>query len=97
MAGALQISVREKLTMFVKRVSRYRRTPASHLLVVMISTEDRRRKPYALPVQCIAYRSLKDAEVRHIANRVIQEMKRNMKVAGMFYASYVIATLPHTQ
>ena len=58
--------------------------PASHLLVVMISTEDRKAKPYAMPVQCISYKGLKDAEVRNIANRIIQEMqKRGMKVAGM--------------
>ena len=48
------------------------------LLVVMISAEDRKKKPYAIPVQCIAYKGLKDAEVRNIANNVIREMhKRN--------------------
>lgn len=75
---------RENLSSFVQRVSRYHRKAASHLLVVMISTEDRKTKPYALPVQCIPYRSLKDVEVRNIANRVIEEMqKRGMKVAGI--------------
>lgn len=77
-------SLQEKLSSFVRRVSRYRRIPASHLLVVMISTEDRKTKPYAMPVQCIAYRSFKDFEIRNIANKIVQEMtKRGMKVAGM--------------
>ena len=50
----------------------------------MISAEDRKKKPYAIPVQCIAYKGLKDAEVRNIANSIIREMhKRGMKVAGM--------------
>ena len=50
----------------------------------MISPEDRRRKPYAIPVQCIPYRSLTDAKARELASVVICEMvKRNMKVAGM--------------
>ena len=82
---AREITVlREKLTSFVQRVSRYQRTPASHLLVVMISAEDRKKKSYAIPVQCIAYEGLKDAEVRNIANNVVREMhKRGMKVAGM--------------
>ena len=82
---AREITVlREKLTFFVQRVSRYQRTPASHLFVVMISAEDRKKKPYAIPVQCIAYEGLKDAEVRNIANNVVREMqKRGMKVAGM--------------
>ena len=77
-------ALREKLTSFVQRVSRYRRMPASHLLVVMIKAEQRKKKPYAIPVQCIAYEGLKDAEIRNIANIVAQEMhKRGMKVAGM--------------
>ena len=84
-------SLRGQMTTFVKRASRYRRNPAGHLLVIMISTEDRKRKPYAMPVQCIAYRSLKDAKIRCIANKVVQEMtQRGMKVAGMPYAIYHI-------
>ena len=75
--------LQEKLTSFV-RVSWYQRTPASHLLVVMIRAEDRKKKPYIIPVQCIAYEGLKDAEVRNVANRIIREMhKRGMKVVGM--------------
>ena len=51
----------------------------------MISTEERSKKPYALPVQCLPYKGLKDGEVREIGNKVIQEMhKRNMKVAGKY-------------
>ena len=51
----------------------------------MISTEERNRKPYALPVQCLPYKGLKDSEIWDIGNKVIQEMhKRGMKVAGMF-------------
>ena len=87
-------SLRSQMTTFVKRASRYRRNPAGHLLVIMISTEDRKRKPYAMPVQCIAYRSLKDAKIRCIANKVVQEMiQRGMKVAGMPYAIYASVSL----
>ena len=44
----------------MRRVSRHRRTPANHLLVVVISAEDRiKKKPYAIPVQCIAYEGLR--------------------------------------
>jgi len=53
-----------------------------HILVVVISPEQRLHKPYALSVQCIAYKSLKDKEVRNIANKLIKEMSaRGMKVA----------------
>ena len=75
---------------FVKRVTKYKRVAATHILVLMISPEQRTSKPYALPVQCIAYKSLKDSEVRKIANELVKEMSlRGMKVAGilLYYVS----------
>ena len=68
----------------IRGVYWYHRTVATHVLVVMISPESRSSKPYALPVQCIPYASLKDREVRDILNDVIREMvKLGMKVAGI--------------
>lgn len=76
-------SFREKASSFGKQVVKYRRTPATHILVVMISPEQRNRKPYALPVQCLAYASLRDEGVRSICDTLIKEMtNRGMKVAG---------------
>ena len=76
-------SLREAVCKFLKRVERI---AATHVLVIMISPEEHSSKPYALPVQCIAYRSLKDADVRTIANRVIGAMTdRKMKVAGNMF------------
>ena len=49
----------------------------------MISPEEQNSKPYALTVQCIAYESIKDSEIRAICNKLIKEMRaRKMKVAG---------------
>ena len=49
----------------------------------MISSEERRKKPYALPGQCIPYKGLGDRTVRDLANAIIREMsKHQMKVAG---------------
>jgi len=77
---------RRKLVSFIKGVTRHQWTPATHILVFMISTEDRRRKPYALPVQCIPYVGLGDAKIRELANNIITEMvKRKMNVAGNYY------------
>ena len=68
---------------FLKKAVKYKRTPATHALVVMISPEERNKKPCALPVQCLAYESLPDKAVLSIANKVIGEMaKRGIKVAG---------------
>lgn len=70
-------------TAFLKKAVRYQRTAATHLLVKMISPEERNKKPYALPVQCLPYESLTDMTALSIANKVIAEMaKRGMKVAG---------------
>ena len=50
----------------------------------MISSEERRKKPYALPVQCLPYKGLSDTKVRELANKIIREMTSlNMKVAGV--------------
>ncbi|XP_065914473.1 uncharacterized protein [Dysidea avara] len=75
--------IQKNLTTFIKGITRHQRIPASHVLVFMISNEERRNKPYAIPVQCIPYKSLTDLKVRELANKVIQEMtSRKMKVAG---------------
>ena len=45
--------IRQTLITFIKGLTRYQRTAATHILVFMISDETR-MKPYALPVQCIS-------------------------------------------
>ena len=50
----------------------------------MISAQDRQRKPYALPVQCIPYKGMRDTMVCELANKIISEIvKQKMYVAGM--------------
>ena len=56
-------SLRNELTHFIKNLSKHQRDAASHIFVLMISSECRNRKPYALPVQCLL---VKDKEVRPI-------------------------------
>ena len=57
-------NIREQLNSFIKGLSKHTRNPASHIFVIMISPEKRDVKPYAIPVQCIPYRGLKDSDVR---------------------------------
>ena len=67
----------------IKRTTQFRRKPATHIFVVMISSELRDQKPYAIPVQCIPYAGLKEQDIRRIVNCLINEMmKLGMKVAG---------------
>ena len=46
-------SVKNAAEEFVKGVTRLQRVAATHCLVIMISPEERNRKPYAFPIQCI--------------------------------------------
>ena len=66
--------IRQKLVNSIKGVTRRQRTATTHILVFMISTGDWRRKPYALPVQCIPYKGIGDTMVRELANKIISEM-----------------------
>ena len=82
---ALKISnLKKRLTSFVESLSIQQRTSATHIWVIMISPEDRRSKPYALPVQCIPYKSLTATVARDIINSIIKVMKsKGMDVAGI--------------
>ena len=58
----------------VKLLSKHQRTAATHLFVILISTESRCSKPYALPVQCLPIAGLRDRQARDLANSVITSM-----------------------
>lgn len=78
--------LREESLLFIKRVMKYKRVAATHILIIMISPEERKSKPYALTVQCIAYKSIRDSEIRIICNNVVKEMtSKGMKVAGTYH------------
>ena len=75
--------LRSGLIEFVKKLSKHQRTAATHIFVVMVSPGSRSRKPYALPVQCLPIKALKDEQMRDIANKVVSQMvERSMNVAG---------------
>jgi len=77
------VKIRDDALYFVQGISRHERSPATHVLVTMVSPTQRNRKPYALPVSCIPYAGLTDTKARRHINDVIMEMtRRHMKVAG---------------
>lgn len=85
----------ERLETFVRGLVRKQREPASHAMVLMISPDGRVKKPYALPVQLLPYRSLKDCSMRLLSNQLKLEMKNhNMEVVGMInLRNYLIVSL----
>lgn len=79
-------SIRTNLTEFIKGIYKFKRVPATHAFVFMISSALRNKKPYALPIQCVPYTSLKEVDMRRLINTIVQEMvSLGMKVAGMLY------------
>ena len=78
-------SLKVDLTDYVKRLSKFQRTPATHVFVVMVSSELRNRKPYALPVQCLPYCGMNEKDIRRIISNLIREMvKLGMSVRGKY-------------
>ena len=75
-AGQLS-HIRETVTSLVRELTRQKRTPATHIFVLMISSELRDVKPYALPVQCVL--SLPNPTIEAIGEQTCQgdDLQRN--------------------
>ena len=85
--------MKTKMTEFVKKLSRFRRTAATHIFVIMVSSELRNQKLYALPVQCLPYAGMNEIHIRRLISSLIREMvKIGMSVRGM-YLCYALCTL----
>jgi len=53
------------------------------MFVLMISPAHRRKKPYAIPVQCVPYQGLKEKDIRRLVSELVKVMKQHgMKVIG---------------
>ena len=75
--------IRSILCKVIQRMAHFRRSPATHIFVLMVSSDARDRKPYALPVQCLPYAGLKEMEVRRLVSSLCKEMVTlGMKVSG---------------
>ena len=89
-------AVRNALSTFVTALTKHTRTAASHIFVFMISCDKRDKKPYAIPIQCVAYRGMKEAMLRRLTNQIVHEMHhREMKVAGKLLFKSVMAEIIH--
>ena len=65
----------------LKDLYRFKRTPATHIFVYMISSALRNQKPYALPVQCVPYSTLMERDMQRMVNAT-EMVSHGMKVAG---------------
>ena len=52
-----------------------KRTPATHVMVFMVSSERRAKKPYSLPVLYVPYKGMTTDNLRRLTGLVIAKMK----------------------
>ena len=64
----------ETLSSFIRDLSRHQCVAATLIFVMMISSEYRNIKPYAIPVQCLPYHSINTQQMRNLVSQLIKEM-----------------------
>ena len=75
--------IRKKLCDLRKRITHFKRIPATHIFVLMISSDTRDKKPYALPVQWFPYAGLKETDIRRLISNLCSKMvSLGMKISG---------------
>jgi len=93
------LNIRISLRRLVKEVKGYfhnlfkkKRIAATHVLVLMLSDERKNKKPYALPIRYVPYRSLQDQYVRDLTRDVKLKMQeKNLNLVGQYM--YCILTM----
>ena len=88
--GNISLSVsnlKKKLEEYVKGLYLKKRQAASHLLLFMISDEQRNQKPYAIPVRVLKYATITDAKIRELK----EELRVAMKELGMVPVGNVLS------
>lgn len=79
-------SIRHNLTTFIRSLYRHKRTPATNVHVLMISSENRQVKPYALPIQLLPYASINVKTMRSLIRDIIKAMSaKGMNVVGELF------------
>ncbi len=59
---------------YLKNLFKKKRTAATHVLVIMISDEERKKKPYAMPIFYAPYSTLNEEKIRTILNKVKKDL-----------------------
>jgi hypothetical protein len=82
------VSFKLKIRKYLKDLFLKKRVPAKYLLVFMIADEMRNRKPYAVPVQFLPYKSITDSKLVELETKLQNVMEENgMTVVGMLSQS----------
>ena len=82
-------AIRKNLVKIIKCITWFKRIPATHIFVIMLSCELRDHKPYAIPIQCLPCKALKEGDIRRIISKVLKEMTtRKINVLVSFFRSF---------
>jgi len=83
--------IRQRMRDVTKRIVHFKREPTTHIFVLMICSDARDKKPYALPVQWFPYAGLKEVDLRRIISELCKKMVLlGMKVSGiLLYYMYL--------
>ena len=79
--GLNWFELKSSLLRYLNDLFSKKRIAATHLLVFMIADERRNRKPYAIPVRFLPYKSLTDAKLRELEVQLEDAMRRNGMIA----------------
>ena len=83
-------SLKSNMLSYLRDLFTKKRTAASHILVFMIADELYNRKPYAIPVRFMPYKSITDSKLRELSLQVEEAMRNvGMTVVGMHYSCSV--------
>lgn len=90
-AGVNLFELKSSILCYVKDLFSKKRIAATHLLVFMITDERRNRKPYAIPVRFLPYRSFTDAKLRELEVELEEVMRSTgMTVVGMCQCKHFV-------
>lgn len=90
-AGVNLFELKSSMLCYLKDLFSKKRIAATHLLVFMIADERRNRKPYAIPVRFLPYRSLTDAKLRELEVQLEEVMRSSgMTVIGMCQCKHFV-------
>jgi len=90
-AGINLFELKSSMLCSLKDLFSKKRIAATHLLVFMIADERRNRKPYAIPVRFLPYRSLTDAKLRELEVQLEEVMRTTgMTVVGMCQCKHFV-------
>ena len=88
----------KSISEFISAVFKKRREAATHVLVIMAAEETRRKKPYALPLQFIPYKSMKDEELRAVLQNVKATLiKEGITTVGQWCVNYHVLLVFRSQ